>query len=461
MSTPRHEALAAFARLFPELAEDSWSRWMAVLQTLTPEVRELVVAAGRGSGKSRMAAFLCAFAATRTYETVAGEDIYCIVQAPSRAQAALTRRYVEGFLRSRPELEDLIESTTKDEIRLKHNVVVEVVTASMGAARGRSVALAIIEEASMLKSEESSEPDVELLRSVGPALGRVPGSLLCIIGSPFSRRGVLFDYHERFKETGKSESNDIRYFNMPTRDLNPRFDQTVIDRAYRDDPLSAASEYGGLFRQASSSYVEPSALDAVIIQGRTELPPDPSLDPLVFVDAAGGGGRDSFCAAVSALVAGKRVLLATREYKPPFSPQDVISSLSDWMRTWGVLECWGDRFSGGFVVDAFSRSQITYQHTDLNKSALYTAALPLINSQQCELLDSARLRAQILGLEVRTSRGSARLTIDHGAGASSHDDLANAALGSVVLLNTSPVATGMFNPYTGAAIDDDGFHGYI
>ena len=60
------------------------------------------------------------------------------------------------------------------------------------------------------------------------------------------------------------------------------------------------------------------------------------------------------------------------------------------------------------------------------KSALYGAALALLNRPGIELLDNPRLVAQILGLERRTARGG-RDSIDHGPGA--HDDLANVALG--------------------------------
>jgi hypothetical protein len=47
-----------------------------------------------------------------------------------------------------------------------------------------------------------------------------------------------------------------------------------------------------------------------------------------------------------------------------------------------------------------------------------------------DLLDNARLIAQLVQLERRTARGG-RDSIDHPAGG--HDDLANAAAGAVVL----------------------------
>jgi hypothetical protein len=62
------------------------------------------------------------------------------------------------------------------------------------------------------------------------------------------------------------------------------------------------------------------------------------------------------------------------------------------------------------------------------KSQLYSAFLPHLNSGKVELLDSARLINQLCQLERRTARGG-RDSIDHPAGASYHDDLANCVAG--------------------------------
>ena len=69
--------------------------------------------------------------------------------------------------------------------------------------------------------------------------------------------------------------------------------------------------------------------------------------------------------------------------------------------------------------------------TGVAKSDLYRDFLPLINSQQVDLLDIPRGIAQLCSLERRTARGG-RDSIDHAPGA--HDDIANAIAGLVVHL---------------------------
>ena len=54
----------------------------------------------------------------------------------------------------------------------------------------------------------------------------------------------------------------------------------------------------------------------------------------------------------------------------------------------------------------------------------------MLNAERCELLDDARLRSQVLGLERRTSRAG-RDSVDHGPSGS--DDRINSAAGALVL----------------------------
>jgi hypothetical protein len=72
-----------------------------------------------------------------------------------------------------------------------------------------------------------------------------------------------------------------------------------------------------------------------------------------------------------------------------------------------------------------------YEPAAKPKSDLYRDLLPAINSRMVDLLDDARLFAQIVGLERRTARGG-RDSIDHAPAA--HDDVANAAAGVVAAL---------------------------
>ncbi len=116
------------------------------------------------------------------------------------------------------------------------------------------------------------------------------------------------------------------------------------------------------------------------------------------------------------------VLDAIRERRPPFSPEDVVLEFAELLTTYRIAEVQGDRYAGDWARERFREHGIAYELAAKPKSDLYRDLLPAINSRRIDLLEDARLIAQIVGLERRTARGG-KDSIDHAPDA--HDDLAN------------------------------------
>jgi hypothetical protein len=144
----------------------------------------LWVIAGRGGAKSRMSALLLVWKATRAYHLAPGEHIFCGLFGPDKKQTSVTHAYVVGLMHAVPSLAALIVKETQGRLELSNGVIVEVLSATLAAPRGRSYACAIVEEAAFLPQDQSVNPDSELLRALRPALARVPGSLLVVVSSP-------------------------------------------------------------------------------------------------------------------------------------------------------------------------------------------------------------------------------------------------------------------------------------
>jgi hypothetical protein len=119
-----------------------------------------------------------------------------------------------------------------------------------------------------------------------------------------------------------------------------------------------------------------------------------------------------------------------REVRPPFSPESVVAEFSELLKMFGITRIRGDRYAGEWPRERFRLAGISYEPSPKTKSDLYRELLPLLNSNQVELLDLPRLQSQLISLERRTARGG-RDSIDHPPGA--HDDLINAAAGAIVL----------------------------
>jgi hypothetical protein len=71
----------------------------------------------------------------------------------------------------------------------------------------------------------------------------------------------------------------------------------------------------------------------------------------------------------------------------------------------------------------------------------------MLNSGRVALLDHPKMVAQLCSLERRTTRGTGRDIVDHAP--NGHDDLINAAAGSLCLANLGPVPLNFHVPTVG------------
>ena len=118
------------------------------------------------------------------------------------------------------------------------------------------------------------------------------------------------------------------------------------------------------------------------------------------------------------------------ERKAPFSPESCVAEFSEAFKQYRVASIKGDRYAGAWPTERFAVHGITYLPADLNRSELYLAFLPLLNSGRVSLLDNQRMVAQFVGLERRAAR-SGKDSVDHAPGA--HDDVANAVAGALTM----------------------------
>jgi hypothetical protein len=418
---------------FDHFRSTSWDGWRRIHSRITDQTREIWLVVGRGAGKSVNTAALAVEWAFREWGDHL-ETYFVGVFAPDRKQAHLTFDYVRRLIRSVPELEAMVESETKETITLKNNVRIEVITASKAAPRGRSYVFAAIEEAAFLRSDASSDPDIELIRAIRPALARVPGSLLVVASSPHAQRGVIYEAWRRYREEAPEH---VLFIQASTQELNPAFDSREIERAYQEDPVSAASEYGGAFRQDISAFIDAETLDECIYDYK-EMPPEPSTRYVGFADPS-GGQHDSFCAAIAHLEDRDTIVIDTvHEIHAPFRADAAVATLADFFHRYNVTTITTDKYARDWVVSMFASVRIHVEQIAPTKSQLFLDALPLFKSQKIMLPDIARIRQQFLTLERRTNKTGEYVEKAPG----SFDDLANAVVGAVSLLAKRAITKG-------------------
>lgn len=431
---------------------DTWAAWRALLigamgepllpdelghfRTLTgryapptQRVDELWTVVGRRGGKSRSMSTLATYlAALLDYGDVLapGENGVVLIIAPDQKQASIILGYAVAAFEQSPILSQLIEGQTADSLRLTTGITLEVRSASFRRLRGPTYCAVLVDEVAYFYSDESANPDTEILNAVRPGLATTGGPLIGA-SSPYARRGVLWDAYRR--DYGPNGDKLILVAQGDSRTLNPSLSQAVVDRAYERDAAAAGAEFGGQFRTDVETFLSSEAIEACIDDGVFERPPVPGVRYHAAVDPS-GGSADSFTLALSHFEGDIAVLDCLREIKAPFSPAEATAELAGVIKSYGLSRVCGDRYGGLWPSDEFRKHSITYVPSELPKSDLYRELLPVMNAKKCQLLDSPRLIGQLAGLERRTARGG-KDSIDHPPGAK--DDLANAAAGALYL----------------------------
>jgi hypothetical protein len=448
------EALEAPHMLADALPGPSWASWRTLLIGLMGEplsqaerqsfklltgrdaepgelVDTFLCVAGRRSGKSRaMAVAITYLACLCDWSDVLalGERGVAMFLAPSERQAKTVYRYAAAIIDHVPLLAGLVESRTADTLSLSTGVDLEIQAASWRRARGGTAIAVCLDECAFLASaEDSSNRDEDIYAAVKPSLATTGGPML-LTSSPSTMEGIVHRLHRR--HYGSAGDARVVVVHSDSRTLNPRLSQSVVDRAYEDDPASASAEYGGEFRQQISAYLPRAVIERAVdygVGGRTALP---GVQYMAFVDVAGGSGSDAFTCAVGHKRSddGREMCVIDALFiiAPPFCPDAATQRCASFLAPWKISEVVGDAYGGDWPLTAFSRHGVRYSKSPLSKSDLYLHTLPLFTAGRVRLLDNPRIVDQYAGLRRKVGSGG-RESVDHARG--HHDDVANAIAG--------------------------------
>jgi hypothetical protein len=254
---------------------------------------------GRRGGKSMILALIaCYLAVFRDYRPYLspGEVGTIKIIATDRRQARVIHRYCRALLTQVPAFSQLVGRETEDAIELTNRVTIEIQTASFRSVRGYTVIAALLDEIAFWRSEETAaNPDAEIVAALRPAMSTIPGAMFLAASSPYARRGELYAAHRRYFG---SEDAPVLVWRAPTRTMNPTVPQHFIDAEAERDPARASAEYMAEFGTDVEGFVNREVVDAAVMPGRHELPPDRRCRYVGFVDPS-GGARDSFTVAVA------------------------------------------------------------------------------------------------------------------------------------------------------------------
>jgi hypothetical protein len=466
------------SKLFQKsFAGESWNPWRVVLKAAyalpmtsaereffqsiaggrdppTRKVKELWIVAGRRAGKDSISSLIMAHTAalfSKGKRLRSGEVPLCVALACDRDQAKIVLNYTKSYFSDIPALKKLVRRETAAGLELTNHVEIATGTNSYRAVRGRPILCAVLDEAAFYRQEESALPDEETYKALIPGMLTLqPDAMLIGISTPYRKSGLLYrKHHDHF---GKN-SDDVLVIQAPSRTLNPTINQSDIDAALAEDPAHAAAEWLAEFRDDISGWATRELIEQSVDRDVPVRPPLPDVQYFSFIDGS-GGVRDSYCAAIAHNENNVAILDCLIEIRAPFDPDSATTRVADVLKSYRCHSTVGDRYSAEWIVSAFKKCGITYRHSDRDRSAIYSDALPLFTTGRARLLDNKRLVVQLASLERKTS-SMGKDRIDHGPGG--HDDAANVASGAMVLATANkeepPILTAPIICYGSATYD--------
>lgn len=383
---------------------------------------ELWLAIGRRGGKTQNAALLAVYEACfrdHQHKLAPGEVATTLVMAADRKQARSVFRYITGMMNQNPMLARLIVKESADTLELSNRSVIEVGTASFRATRGYTFAAVIADEVAFWRSEDSANPDFEILNAVRPGLATLDGPLIAL-SSPYSRRGELWaNYRRHYGQEGS-----ILVAQAPSRTMNPALPERLVKQAYDRDPVAASAEYGAQFRTDISAFITRDLVDNNARQHPLIIPPQSGNRYGAFVDVA-GGGQDEYTLAIAHLKDSRVIIDGV--WAERGDPATITGTYARIMQQYGIRRCTGDRYAAEWPRQEYQKHRITMDNSPLNRSGLYLELMPLLQTGRIELPPDEKALTQFSLLERRTGRNG-QDTIDHGP--QGHDDRANAIAGA-------------------------------
>ena len=244
--------------------------------------------------------------------------------------------------------------------------------------------------------------DEEIVGAAEPSMAMCGDGGLLILGSSVHRKqGYMY---RKWRELWGKDDADTLVWLAPSATMNTRLPQSIIDEAMANDPPRARAEYLSEWRSDLSDFIPLDVIENATDYGVYERVPQPRrVRYFAFADAAGGTGADSFALAIAHREGSSHIIDAVRESKPRFVPAQVIASLAQLLKSYGISTVNGDAFAGGFHSSEWTTHGITFVPAERTTSENYLTCLPMFLAGRVRLVDnvSAAQPAQCAGTQTR------------------------------------------------------------
>jgi hypothetical protein len=410
----------------PEL--EIW-RALSGQEDYTPQERgELWCVKGRRAAGTKTAAKFLTYlihAHGHEYRRYAAKSdrLHALVVLQTRDVAREVMSYFAGFYNDSPLLHAEVGEIFKNSIELKNNFVISIATCSFKAPRGLNIPIGLLDETGTWRTE-GLDLDIEVYKSIRPAMIQFKNSKLIGLGSPWTKSGLLYDCWEH-----RSERNDRLVLRTPTASMNPLIDPEELAREQANDPTNFRREFLAEWLDDCDSFIPDADINAAIRSGVHERAPVDAYKGFycAALDASGLSGRDRFTLAIAHRTArGSKEnitieLDALRGWsRAPVG--EVCDLVALTLKSYGLNSVVGDQFGHAFLRELLATRGITVTQrpfTARSKPEIMLNFKLALSQGRIGLLDHSECLRELRMLESRrTSGGGYSIAAPRGA----HDD---------------------------------------
>ncbi len=369
-------------------------------------ITRIIILAGRRAGKDRFFSAVGVWRAALCQDwnkhISAGEGAVVLLLGADKKQAAILRKYCRGLLKV-PLLAAEVIRDTGEVIEFRNGGSLEIATNDKDLVRGRSAIALLGSECCFWQTDEGSESnDKEVISAAIKSMAMCPDGGLTLLGSSvFRKRGYMYEEYQKLH--GNSRSKAVCWF-TPSKVMNPKLPQHVIDDAIADDAPRAHAEYENVWREDVDDFITLELMEACTDFGVAARPPDSQLHYVAYFDAATGrSDSTALCIGHVRRIPGEfseLVIDVIREKRPPFSLIDTIAEWAPLLKSYGIHKVWGDQFAFEICLQEWSKHQIELLKSDYSTGKNYLAALPLLTQRgRVRLIDNEICRKQFASLQ--------------------------------------------------------------
>jgi hypothetical protein len=335
--------------------------------------------------------------------------------------------YVRNYFEA-PALAGMVTRQDAESVSLSTGVTIAVYPCVPSALRSIRACIVLLDEAAFFANSEGFMRDEEAFAAALPLTYSTDGRVI-VLSSPDRPEGLLWRMVQ--KHWGVDSPTLVwRAGAGVMRTFDARA-QAKADTLALEDPVRAASENDGDFRQGAAALLDPERLAQCVAPTNEEITPA-DREYVGFVDL-NLGRKDKTALAIGHLEGARVVIDLLRSWSSASSRDEITIEVCQALKAYGCHEAIGDRVAGDWAVRDFARYGITLRQEAEPKATLYLALLAAVNRRGVMLPNDPTLLRQLRLLE-RRPRPSGRDWVDLPRGAS--EDEANVCAGVIWALTS-------------------------